>query len=812
MKKTILNQKFFQKREISEVPELPLLEVPADTGLNAAQVDERINAGLANTPLEPATKTILQIVLSNLFTYFNVIFFILAGCIIAVGSWQNLMFMAVVLCNIAIGIVQELRSKKTLDELTLLNSPKGVVVREGALRTIDTADMVRDDIVIFAAGTQIFADAVVVEGECLANEALITGESDEIKKTAGDELLSGSFLISGSVRARLTSVGADSYAAKLTLEAKKQKGSGESEMMRSLSRLVKWIGLILLPFGLALGFKEIMILSRPIPEGVTSTVGALTGMIPEGLYLLTSLALAAGVLRLAQKNTLVHNLNCIETLARVDVLCVDKTGTITETKMIVEDIAMLDEERFAIDDVRMIMSDYASAMGDENETMEAIGRYFTGELYQTATETLPFSSARKYGGVAFHEDEVYLLGAPDILLAGNYEEYRERVEFYSARGCRVLLLGMYDGSLEDEKVTGELYPIALILLGNKVREEAPATFEYFAQQGVRVKVISGDNPITASEAARRAGIPDAELYIDARELTDEGALAQAAERYVVFGRVTPEQKRALIRAMKAAGHTVAMTGDGVNDVLALKEADCSVAMASGSDVAAQSSHIVLLDSNFASMPSVVMEGRRVINNIERSASLFLVKNIFSFLLALISLFASLPYPVTPAQLSLVSNLTIGIPSFILALEPNENLVSGRFMSNVIYRALPAALTNLFLVLGVLLFHMAFGMDDAEMSTICAIILAIVGLIMLHDTCKPYNKLRKLMMGAISAAFVLSVAFLRNLFTLSTLHFDSTLVLVVFTLLAYPAMRVITSALERLTELWKDRKELLKIFK
>ena len=780
-------------------PELPIVRCDPEFGLETAQVEERRRLGYSNAPPEPPTKTVGQIVLGNLLTYFNLVFFLLAACIIAVGSWRNLMFMPVVLANIAIGIIQELRSKRTLDKLTLVTAPKGLVIRNGARATLNIAALVRDDVVIFTNGNQIYADAEVISGEVVVNEALITGEADEIKKFPGDELLSGSFVISGMCRARLTRVGEDSYAAQLTLEAKKTEKTKQSEMMNSLSKLVKWIGIILFPFGAAMAYKEIYVLERGITDGVVSTVGALVGMIPEGLYLLTSLALAAGVLRLMQKKTMVQDLSCIETLARVDILCVDKTGTITENKMIVEDIALMCEERFIDEDVRMIMSDYVYALGAENETMDALQRYFKGEIYQHAEKTLPFSSVLKYGGVQFHEDEAYLLGAPDVLLGADYEEYRKKVEYYSAKGCRVLLLTMYDGNIGERKLAGEVLPIALILLNNKIRAEAPATFAYFAQQGVNVKVISGDNPMTVSEVARRAEIPNAERYIDARELDTDKKIADAALEYTVFGRVTPEQKRKLVCAMKNRGHTVAMTGDGVNDALALKEADCSVAMASGSEVAARISHIVLLDSNFASMPSVVLEGRRVINNIEKASSLYLVKNIFSFAMALITLLFTLPYPVTPAQLSLVSTITIGIPSFFLALEPNNSLVSGKFIINVLYKALPGAVTNVALTVGVMLFYIGFTMEDAAMSTICAIILAISGLLVLNNVCKPYTQVRKALMVGLSVVFVFSVFFLKDLFTLSPLDFSGNLVLVVLALLANRMMYVITIVIDKLRD-------------
>lgn len=787
------------KRSVEELCSSP------EIGLTEIQVAERIENGYGNIPIEPPTKTFGQIVWSNLFTYFNIVFFALAACVIAVGSWVNLTFMPVVLANILIGIVQELRAKKTLDSLSIINAPKGIVVREGCVKTLNVEDVVRDDIILFAQGNQIFADAIVVAGECQVNEALMTGEADEIKKCVGDELMSGSFVVSGSVRARLIRVGADSYVSQLTLESKKSNGKKQSEMMRSLSSLVKWIGIALIPIGAAMAVKEIVWLDRSVKDGVVSTVGALVGMIPEGLYLLTSIALVAAVVRLAQRKTLVHDMNCIETLARVDVLCVDKTGTITENKMIVEDVCLLCEDRFVVDDIRMIMSDYVFAMQDDNDTMAALRKYFKGEQNQVALETLPFTSVKKYGGVAFHDDETYILGAPDVILGENSMQHRDIIDYYSKKGCRVLLLAIYDGKLSDEALTAEVLPVALILLANKIRKNAPETFAYFEKQGVAIKVISGDNALTVSEVAKRAGIANAEKYIDARTLDDDKKLRAAADEYTVFGRVSPDQKRKLIRALKAAGHTVAMTGDGVNDVLALKEADCSVAMASGSEVACQVSHVVLLNSNFASMPSVVMEGRRVINNIERSASLFLVKNIFSFVVAFISLIFALPYPLTPAQLSLVSTLSIGIPSFILAMEPNENLVRGKFMRNVIYRALPGAFTDIILIIGVILFYRAFNFPTEEMSTICAIIMGVVGFLVLHRMCIPYNKIRKILMVSMTVTFIFMMLFFKQLFTLTDLSYQSILVLVVFSLLAYPLMKTLSMGLERLDKRFAPRR-------
>ena len=790
----------------SQVNRPPVYLSDAEHGLSSYQVRERVESGCMNAPVNPPSKSVKQIIISNVFTYFNLIFFILAAFIISVGSWRNLTFMGIIFANIIIGIVQELRSKKILDNLSILSAPKAAVIRDGKKTVIDTSETVRDDIAVFTIGNQIYADAEVISGVCQVNEALITGEADEIQKTPGDTLLSGSFVVSGNCYARLTAVGADSFVSKMTLEAKKGKKVQMSEMMQSLTKLVKWIGFIVIPFGVILAIKEIKWLGRDVATGITSTVAALIGMIPEGLYLLTSLALVAGAIRLAKKKTLVHDMECIETLARVDTLCVDKTGTITENKMIVEDVVLLKENSFTESDIRLIMSDYVYAMKDDNDTMAALRRYFTSEASQKAIATLPFTSSNKYGGVTFNSKETYMLGAPEILLKENYMEYKTSIDTYAAKGCRVLLLGLYDGKLEDEYLSGKLLPLALILLGNKIRTEVPDTFRYFAEQGVTIKVISGDNPMTVSEVAKRAGITNADKYIDAQTLHTLSEINRAAEEYTVFGRVTPKQKRQLVGALKAAGHTVAMIGDGINDVLALKTANCSLAMASGSDVACQVSHIVLMSSDFSTMPNVVNEGRRVINNIERSASLYLVKNIFSFCLAFITLFATLPYPFTPAQLSLVSGLTIGLPSFVLAMEPNNSRITGKFLSNVIYRAVPAALTDTFLIVGILLFYIAFDISDGSLTSICTAIMGIVGLLMVHRTSKPYNALRLAMMIIVTVAFAFSFFFLKDFFTLTKLLWSDVLILTVFAMLVNPIMEAITKWMNKVNEFINRKKK------
>ena len=773
---------------------IPRTVPSADLGLSDAEAADRLRNGYGNTAMESATKTVWQIVKENVFTYFNLIFCVLAACILAVKSYNNLVFMPVIIINTLIGIIQELRSKRVVDKLSLVNAPKATLIREGRVVILPTDKAVRDDIAVFTAGEQVYADAVVVSGSCQTNEALVTGEADEILKNPGDTLMSGSFVVSGECRACLEHVGADSFASRLTLEAKKTGKKRKSVMMTALNRLLQVIGVIIIPLGVIMYIQQTRFLGRSITEGVVSTVAAVIGMIPEGLYLLVSVALVIGIMRLARKKTLVHEMGCIETLARVDVLCVDKTGTITENKMTVQDVVPLCEDRFNENDIRMIMSDYVGNMGADNETMAALRRYFTGEVRNRAVKTLQFSSATKYGGVSFAGGESYLLGAPEMILTDSYEQYRDIIEKYSSLGCRVLLLALYSGDIASRGINGEIMPISLILLANKIRAEAPATFNFFQKQGVKIIVISGDNPTTVSQVALDAGIEDADRYVDASTLGNERKIKRAVNDYVVFGRVTPEQKRKLIRALKEAGHTVAMTGDGVNDILAMKDSDVSIAMASGSDVASQVAQLVLMKSNFSALPSVVMEGRRVINNIERSASLYLVKNLFSFLLAVTSLIFTLTYPVSPSQLSLVNVATIGIPAFILALEQNHNIVRGGFMKNILLRALPAGITDFVAVAAAVLLCKVFGFSNEELGTMSTMILAAVGFMMLIVVCWPFNSLRKALLILMVCVFAFCVILLPWFFTLSPLSWKPLLVMFGIIILAAPLMYLLTRLL------------------
>ena len=784
-------------------------------GLNSDQVNEYFENGWSNEPVEPPSKTVPEIIKSNLFTYFNLVFAVLAALLILAGSFRNLTFLPVILANLFIGIIQEIRAKNTLDKLSVLNAPKALVVREGRQFSIPAEELVLDDIVIFKAGNQICADAIVVDGEVSVNESLLTGESDEISKKPGDELMSGSFIVSGECYARLDKVGEDSYISKLTLEAKAMNSEEQSEMIRVLDKLVGVVGILIIPIGLLLFGQQFFFSGASFSKSITSMVAAVIGMIPEGLYLLASVALVVSVMRLASKKVLVHDMKCIETLARVNVLCVDKTGTITENTMEVNgEIPMDGYDSQSMAPLKQIISDFASAMSSDNITMKAMKDYFNKPSGRKAVSVSPFSSQFKYSGAAF-EDGSYVLGAPEFVLREDYDNYREQIEQYSSEGYRVLVFGIYDGVIDGKALTGKVTPIGLVFLSNPIRKEAPETFKYFENQGVEIKVISGDNHVTVSQVALQAGIANADNYIDASTLTTDEAIEDAVLRYTVFGRVTPDQKRKFVRALKKAGRTVAMTGDGVNDVLALKDADCSVAMASGSDAAAQASQLVLLDSNFACMPSVVMEGRRVVNNIERSASLFLVKNIFSFLLSLFSVCFMINYPLEPSQISLISMFTIGVPAFFLALQPNKNIIQGHFLSNVLIKALPAGITDFLVVGALVVFGQVFEVGETDISTACTMLLAIVGFVILYNISKPMNALRWCVWGGCIVGLLGCSIYLGDLFAMRGMSTKCIMLFVVFAIITEPALRYSTILIEKIGRKivgWIEKRRKAKIIK
>ena len=786
MKKT----KDSQETKILRKP-VARIETTADTGLTQAQVKERMEKGWSNAPVDSPSKTTKEIIISNVFTYFNLIFLVIAVLLLLVGAFRDLTFLPVIICNTLIGIIQEIRSKKVLDKLSVLNAPKATVMREGKLQTIPAEKAVLDDVVKFQAGNQICADATVIDGEVQVNESLLTGESDEITKKPGDTLMSGSFVVSGSCLGRLEQVGADSYISKLTLEAKATKEGEQSEMIRSLDKLVQIVGFLIIPIGIVLFGQQYLLGDSSIKTSMQAMVAAIIGMIPEGLYLLASVALVVSVMRLATKKVLVHDMKCIETLARVNVLCVDKTGTITENTMKVHDVVSLEPyEKEELPPLKELLGDFAHAMSKDNITMAAMQEYFTQGSGQVATSVTSFSSAFKYSSVTFHTTS-YVLGAPEFVLRDDYEIYKETIESYGSEGYRVLVFGRYEGTPDGKALTEAVVPYGLVLLANPIRKEAWETFQYFADQGVDIKVISGDNPVTVSKVASQAGIANADNYIDASQLKTPDDIKRAVLKYTVFGRVTPDQKRQFVRALKEAGKTVAMTGDGVNDVLALKDADCSIAMASGSDAAAQASQLVLLESNFSCMPSVVLEGRRVVNNIERSASLFLVKNIFSFLLSLFSMAFMITYPLEPSQISMVGMFTIGIPAFLLAMEPNKKMIEGHFLTNVLLKALPAGLTDVLIVGFLTVFGQTFGMSNEEISTAATLLLAIVGLMILFKISKPMNVFRWIVWSAMVAGLLFCVIFLKNLFGIGVMTRKCCMTLIVFAVATEPLLRYIS---------------------
>lgn len=811
-------------------------------GLTSEEVRERIDKGLTNHTDISTQKTVGQIVKSNLLTYFNLIFLILTVLLCIVGSFRNLTFLPVIIGNTVIGIFQELRAKKTLDKMSMLNAPHSIVVRDGEQQQIQSEELVKDDIIILSAGNQICADATVLSGSISVNEALLTGESDEIKKKSGDRLMSGSFVVSGQCYAKLDKVGNESYISQLTAQAKAMGDGEQSEMIRYINKLVKWVGIIIIPVGIILFCQAYIMNGETFKKSVVSMVAAVLGMIPEGLYLLTTVALALSTIRLAKKQVLLHDMKSIETLARVDVLCVDKTGTITEPGMQVTELvisgrcgdAEMDKRAFA-----HLLADYSAVIEDNNATMEAIRAYVAKNEIEKGSRTLlktqPFTSANKYSKVSFVEGD-YMLGAPEFIMKDRYEEISGEIEEYQSKGYRVLLMAEQSGSsamadtenAADTDKSGQqtpgvkgaadmassragmVSPIGYIVLSNPIRENAESTFTYFKEQGVAIKVISGDNPATVSEVAKRAGIDGAENYVDASTLASEKDITEAVDKYTVFGRVTPKQKQLIVRALQKQKHTVAMTGDGVNDILAMKDADCSIAMASGSEAAAQAAQTVLLDSDFGRMPYVVFEGRQVVNNIQRSASLFLVKNIFSLLMAIFSAIFAITYPLEPSQISLISMFTIGLPGFLLALEPNRNRIEGNFMVNVMLKALPAGLTDVLSVGALVICGQVFNLPSEDIATAGTMLLAVVGFMIIIKISHPFNKMKYgvLLINIIGLLFC--GLFLGRLFAIESISNICFLLMVVFAFAAESMFRYLTLFVEKLSSFFGDEKNRRKI--
>ena len=788
------------------------------TGLTDEEVRQRVEEGLTNRADISTDKTTKEIVISNVFTYFNLIFLVITILLIMVGSFRNLTFLPIIIGNTVIGIVQEIRAKKTLEKMSLLNAPRADVIRNGSVKQISTEELVKDDVILLTAGKQICADAVVISGNIQVNESLLTGEADELEKTEGSTLMSGSFVVSGECYARLEKVGNESYISRLSLEAKSMGGKEQSEMIRSINLIVKWVGIVIIPIGLILFWQSHFVNGESITKSVTSTVAAIIGMIPEGLYLLTTVALALSTMKLARKKVLLHDMKSIETLARVDVLCVDKTGTITEPDMKLKEIFLCKnsgadgtQTALTLDELKSLILDYANASVDNNATMLALKAYAadaltnnTSALHRTAVSQQAFSSSLKYGSVTF-SDGTYLLGAPEFIMHEGFARIEEEIIPYADKGDRVLLFARYNRENVENGINGSVTPLGFVALANPIRANAVKTFEYFKSQGVAIKVISGDNPRTVSRIAIQAGIESAESFVDAATLDTEDKIADAVNKYTVFGRVTPKQKKQLVKALQAKGHTVAMTGDGVNDILAMKDADCSVAMASGSEAAAQAAQVVLLDSDFAHMPDVVYEGRRVVNNIQRSASLFLVKNLFSLLLSLFSVILMVTYPLEPAQVSLISMFTIGVPGFLLALEQNKDRIKGRFITNVMLKALPGGLTDVIAVGALVVCGEVFCISDASIGTIATLVLSVVGFMILFKISEPLNGMKYAVIIGNIAGLVFSGFFLKKLFALTDLSNICILLMIVFGFAAESLFRNLTLLVEKLRGSYEKKK-------
>ena len=776
------------------------------TGLTDEQVNARIAEGKVNADENPNTRTYKQIVRENTLTFFNFLNLVLLVLVLLVGSYKNAFFVCIIIINTLIGIAQEIRAKKTIDKLAILTARKSVVIREGQKWTVPTEELVLDDVVCLKTGDQVPADARILEGSLEVNESLLTGESDNLPKNEGDELFSGSFVTSGEACCQIIHVGKDNYAAQITSEAKEFKRHN-SELKNSLNAILKVISIIIVPLGALLFYKQYYIVGDTFRDSVVSMVAGVLGMIPEGLVLLTSVALTLGALVLANKKTLVQELYCIETLARVDTLCLDKTGTITEGTMCVERVEpyvstgrvetaatesesaesteaeeQVQTDSAFMEEIDVIMGNMMYVLKDQNATIDALRKRFPAKQDMTPEHVIPFSSDRKYSGVVFEEKGTYLMGAAQFLFPENNEELTEKCQAYAEEGLRVLVLAHSSQNAEGTELPEGLEPLALMLLTDVIREEAPDTLAFFDSQEVDLKVISGDDPVTVAAIARRAGLKNADSYVDATTLTTEEELQDAVAQYSVFGRVTPQQKKAMVQALQSQGHTVAMTGDGVNDVLALKEADCSIAMAQGSDAAKNIANVVLLDSNFASMPHIVNQGRRVVNNIRTAASMFLIKTMFSVMLSLLTIFFGNAYPFEPIQMSLISACAVGIPTFLLAQENNYEKIDHTFLRHVFINAFPAAITITFCVFAVMLVCQNVYHSMAMLNTACVLVTGWNYMAALKTVYAPLNTYRKVIIYGMQFIFFAAAVIFQKLLSLGSLDFG--MIILVFILMTF----------------------------
>ncbi len=803
------------------------------TGLTNEQVKQRIEEGKINANENPNTRTYKQIVMENTLTFFNFLNLALLVLVLLVGSFKNSLFVCIIIINTVIGIIQEIRAKKTIDKLAILTESKAVVLREGKKWSISTEKLVLDDLIFLKTGDQVPADAKVLEGNLEVNESLLTGEADNLSKNVGDELYSGSFVTSGEACCQVVHVGKDNYASQITSEAKEFKRHN-SELRNSLNAILKVISIIIVPLGIMLFYKQYYVVGDTFKDSVVNMVAAVLGMIPEGLVLLTSVALTIGALVLARKNTLVQELYCIETLARVDILCLDKTGTITEGTMCVERVepwqenldsqddevekaaadAVLDssdetilelpgevqpslpeekpiqiekkeqqeEQKLSLALLERAMRNIMAVLHDENATADALRKRFLPKKDMKLHHAVPFSSDRKYSGAAFEEEGTYLMGAAQFLFPQGYGSLTETCQKYAGEGFRILVLAHSEKITEGTELPEGLRPVGLFLLTDVIRKEAPETLKFFDSQGVDLKVISGDDPVTVSSIAKKAGLKNADHYIDATTITTPEEMEKAVSECCVFGRVTPKQKKEMVLALKKQGHTVAMTGDGVNDVLALKEADCSIAMAQGSDAAKNIANVVLLDSNFAAMPHIVNQGRRVVNNIRMAASMFLIKTIFSVCLSLLTIFFGEAYPFEPIQMSLISACAVGIPTFLLAQENNYNKIGHTFLRHVFINAFPAAITITGCVFVIMLVCQDVYKSNVMLNTACVLVTGWNYMSALKTVYSPLNRYRKVIIYGMQFIFFTAAVVLQNLLTLGALEFG--MIILVFLLMTF----------------------------
>ncbi len=780
------------------------------TGLTNEQVQARIAEGQVNANENPNTRTYKQIIMENSLTFFNFLNVALLVMVLLVGSYKNSAFMGIIVINTVIGIVQEIRAKKTIDQLAILTESKTVVLREGKKWTISTEKLVLDDIIYLKTGDQIPADAKVLEGCMEVNESLLTGEADNLAKNPGDELFSGSFVTSGEACCQVVHVGKDNYAAQITSEAKEFKRHN-SELRNALNAILKVISIIIVPLGAMLFYKQFYLVGDSLRDSVVSTVAAVLGMIPEGLVLLTSVALTLGALTLARKKTLVQELYCIETLARVDTLCLDKTGTITEGTMCVESAEPYTEEisavsKVSVEEIGHVMGNLMAVLNDKNATADALRKFFPVSRDMTLEKAIPFSSDRKYSGASFEQKGTYLMGAVQFLFPEGNEELERVCKLYAEQGYRILVLAHSPNTAEGNAIPEGLKPAAILLLTDVIRAEAPETLKFFDSQGVDLKVISGDDPVTVASIAKKAGLKNADNYIDATTIHTQEEMEKAVASCSVFGRVTPQQKKQMVQALKKQKHTVAMTGDGVNDVLALKEADCSIAMAEGSDAAKNIANVVLLDSNFASMPHIVNQGRRVVNNIRMAASMFLIKTIFSVLLSLITIFFGEAYPFEPIQMSLISACAVGIPTFLLAQENNYEKIDRTFLRHVFMNAFPAAVTITGCVFTVMLVCQEAYHSNAMLNTACVLVTGWNYMAALKTVYSPLSRYRKIIIYGMQFIFFGAAVVLQKLLNLGSLEFG--MIIWVFLLMTFSpiAIEAITAWLRKMYEKSLSRAE------